>query len=147
MRRYVPFLLSLKYLRARQFRIGINLVLSSAADAIISSSRLCTRHFSETPISLRYPSIPFHFFFSTSLFSFYFFILPAFPILYRLDWLRSFPRKSMTRRILSTIVFIVDRCRSTSKLHCSTRQQIDSETRRRAVVIVTREQSISVYFF
>lgn len=75
MRRYVPFLLSLKYLRARQFRIGINLVLSSAADAIISSSRLCTRHFSETPISLRYPSIPFHFFFLPayfhSIFSFY----------------------------------------------------------------------------
>lgn len=147
MRRYVPFLLSLKYLRARQFRIGINLVLSSAADAIISSSRLCTRHFSETPISLRYPSIPFHFFFSTSLFSFYFFILPAFPILYRLDWLRSFPRKSMTRRILSTIVFIVDPRRNCIVLRDTSRQQIDSETRRRAVVIVTREQSISVYFF
>lgn len=72
MRRYVPFLLSLKYLRARQFRIGINLVLSSAADAIISSSRLCTRHFSETPISLRYPSIPFHFFFYQPIFTLFF---------------------------------------------------------------------------
>lgn len=50
-------------------------------------------------------------------------------------------------KIHDTTYLIVDRCRSTSKLHCSTRQQIDSETRRRAVVIVTREQSISVYFF
>lgn len=105
MRRYVPFLLSLKYLRARQFRIGINLVLSPAADTIISSSRVCTRHFSETPISLRYPSIPF-------LFSYFFFFfyqpilvpsfvpLQSFPIQafqYRMETLRTFPRKSVTR--------------------------------------------------
>lgn len=104
MRRYVPFLLSLKYLRARQFRIGINLVLSPAADTIISSSRVCTRHFSETPISLRYPSIPF-------LFSYFFFFyqpilvpsfvpLQPFPIQasqYRMETLRTFPRKSVTR--------------------------------------------------
>lgn len=80
MRRYVPFLLSLKYLRARQFRIGINLVLSSAADAIISSSRLCTRHFSETPIApISIDSFPFFFFYQPIFVLF--FILPAFPIL------------------------------------------------------------------
>lgn len=53
----------------------------------------------------------------------------------------------MTRRILSTIVFIVDPRRNCIVLRDTSRQQIDSETRRRAVVIVTREQSISVYFF
>lgn len=52
-------------------------------------------------------------------------------------------------KIHDTTYLIDDRFhrRSTSKLHCSTRQQIDSETRRRAVVIVTREQSISIFFF
>lgn len=51
----------------------------------------------------------------------------------------------MTRRILSSIV--VDPRRNCIVLRDTSRQQIDSETRRRAVVIVTREQSISVYFF
>lgn len=81
MRRYVPFLLSLKYLRARQFRIGINLVLSRRPrtrlsrhpDFVLATS---LKHRYRFDIH-RFLSI----FFSTSLFSFYFFILPAFPIL------------------------------------------------------------------
>lgn len=117
MRRYVPFLLSLKYLRARQFRIGINLVLSSAADAIISSSRLCTRHFSETPISLRYPSIPFHFFFLPAYFhSIFHSTSLSNPVLVSTG-LASF----FSSKIHDTTYLIVDRCRSTSKLYCSTR--------------------------
>lgn len=126
MRRYVPFLLSLKYLRARQFRIGINLVLSPAADTIISSSRVCTRHFSETPISLRYPSIPF-------LFSYFFFFLSAYSrSIFRSTSTFSDPSVPVsngnasyfsseirdTSVLSTTIVFTVDRCRST-KLHCS----------------------------
>lgn len=120
MRRYVPFLLSLKYLRARQFRIGINLVLSSAADAIISSSRLCTRHFSETPISLRYPSIPFHFFFFYQPIFILFFHSTSLsnPVLVSTG-LASF----FSSKIHDTTYLIDDRFhrRSTSKLHCSTR--------------------------
>lgn len=127
MRRYVPFLLSLKYLRARQFRIGINLVLSPAADTIISSSRVCTRHFSETPISLRYPSIPFRF---SIFFSFF---LPAYSrSIFRSTSIFSNPSVPVsngnasyfsseirdTSVLSTTIVFTVDRCRST-KLHCS----------------------------